>query len=405
MTMFSVFGNFSLTQAGNCDIPAPDSCYKRKSSSEIKQKYIGNPSICKQKGEKIVLNQKQATYTNTKTKNSFSATTPINVKELQEYLIQHKYTKQYIKTNELCPERTLKDGLYGVCTQHVYQEFLKRSCEDQGEIIPKKDVRVLNKITEEEITNPTVKVYGKTIPIEKSIIPFVNFKANDEINVSAPNYQAVQMKAGDVKNIIYLTPQGENKTVIVKDANTKETLPGANIYGEKYSNKGIITNLEGSANLSQLALPSDEKIVFSFTGYEPKTFLITEVPDVVELVPGVELDEVVITGKKTKKTDIQWDEDLLRPKFLTGANWNNRTPQGDASDINYWLQKFSGKITGILSAIAVLIIAYNGFMLTVAGSDDDTLSKAKNAILWALVGLVGVNFVYIIVKTVISLAF
>ena len=122
----------------------------------------------------------------------------------------------------------------------------------------------------------------------------------------------------------------------------------------------------------------------------------------------IKLKKKVIAPKPdndTTKPILGWNSEALRPKFQTGANWQDRESSGDAGDITYWLQKFGGKITGFLSAIAVLILAYNGFLITVAGTDEDTINTAKSAIKWALIGLIGLNFVYLAVKTIISLSF
>lgn len=104
-------------------------------------------------------------------------------------------------------------------------------------------------------------------------------------------------------------------------------------------------------------------------------------------------------------TLFQWDEDQLRPKYLTGSNWESRKYKGDASDLTFWMQKFGNKITSYAAALAVLFIVFNGFMLVTAAGDEDQINKAKTGIRWALIGLVLLGFAYIIVKTVISLAY
>lgn len=99
------------------------------------------------------------------------------------------------------------------------------------------------------------------------------------------------------------------------------------------------------------------------------------------------------------------DEDQLRPKYLSGANWEDRKYTGDARDITFWLQKLGGKITNYIAALAVLFMVYNGFMIVTAAGDEDQIRKAKQGIMWTAAGLVLLAFSYVIIKTVISLAY
>jgi len=99
------------------------------------------------------------------------------------------------------------------------------------------------------------------------------------------------------------------------------------------------------------------------------------------------------------------NQDYLRPKYLTGANWENRAYRGDGSDITFWLQKLGGRITNYIAVLAVLFIAFNGIMLVTAAGDEDQIKNAKKGIVWTLVALVLIAFAYIIVKTVVSLAY
>ena len=101
----------------------------------------------------------------------------------------------------------------------------------------------------------------------------------------------------------------------------------------------------------------------------------------------------------------QLTPDQLRPKYLTGSNYDSRRSTGDARDITFWLQKFGGKITNYIAALAVLFIAFNGFLMVAAAGDQDQIGKAKTGIIWTLVGLVVLAFAYVLVKTVISLAY
>ena len=100
-----------------------------------------------------------------------------------------------------------------------------------------------------------------------------------------------------------------------------------------------------------------------------------------------------------------WTPDHLRPKYLTGANWNERILKGDNSDLTYWMQKFGGKITTGVASLAVLFIAYNGFMIVTASGNEEQIKNARTGILWTVLGLFVITFAYVLVKTVISLAY
>ena len=100
-----------------------------------------------------------------------------------------------------------------------------------------------------------------------------------------------------------------------------------------------------------------------------------------------------------------WNEDQLRPKYLVGANWDDREYTGDARDFTYWFQRFGGKLTGFVAIIAVLFMTQQGVAIVLSAGSDDTISKAKKAIQWTFIGLAVVVFAYVIVKTLISLTY
>jgi len=69
------------------------------------------------------------------------------------------------------------------------------------------------------------------------------------------------------------------------------------------------------------------------------------------------------------------------------------------------LQRVINGLTGIAAAIAIFFIVFNagGFML--AAGDMEKIKKARNGIIWALVGLLLIMFSYVIAKTAISLTY
>ena len=96
----------------------------------------------------------------------------------------------------------------------------------------------------------------------------------------------------------------------------------------------------------------------------------------------------------------------LLPKYLVGANCNeNKTLEGDASDLAFWIQKIGGKIAGAIAMIAVVLIVWNAFNMVTAAGDEDKISTAKKGLMWAIIGLALTMFAYVIVKTVIMLAY
>ena len=96
----------------------------------------------------------------------------------------------------------------------------------------------------------------------------------------------------------------------------------------------------------------------------------------------------------------------LMPKYLAGANCNdNKTLEGDATDLAYWIQKIGGKIAGAIAMIAVVLIVWNAFNMVTAAGDEDKISTAKKGLMWAIIGLALTMFAYVIVKTVIMLAY
>jgi hypothetical protein len=66
------------------------------------------------------------------------------------------------------------------------------------------------------------------------------------------------------------------------------------------------------------------------------------------------------------------------------------------------LQDILNIVFAISGAIAVLIIVLAGFKYITSGSDPGAVSTAKNAIIYALVGLVVIMFAFAIVNFVIA---
>lgn len=91
------------------------------------------------------------------------------------------------------------------------------------------------------------------------------------------------------------------------------------------------------------------------------------------------------------------------PEHLVGAD--EKSLQGDASDITLFFQRFANGLTILAGSIAILFLIINGFLLVVSTGNTDQVSTAKKGILWSVISLFLIIFSYIIVKTVLSLTY
>jgi hypothetical protein len=128
----------------------------------------------------------------------------------------------------------------------------------------------------------------------------------------------------------------------------------------------------------------------------------------IKIWKNIEFEKKTISGKQQQNmeniTGFGCNETMS--KYLVGANCvENSNLKGDATDIAVWIQKFGGKITGIISMIAVVLIVWNAFNLVTAVGDTDKITNSKNGIMWTIIGLAVTMFAYIIVKTVIILTY
>ncbi len=103
-----------------------------------------------------------------------------------------------------------------------------------------------------------------------------------------------------------VTPTRENITVAgtVKDQNTGETLPFANVLLNSTAN-GVITNVDGYFTLFKV--PSDTSLLeISYIGYQTKEFRLTPDMDVTQIEVllndfGVQLEEVLVRASEEKQ--------------------------------------------------------------------------------------------------------
>ena len=97
---------------------------------------------------------------------------------------------------------------------------------------------------------------------------------------------------------------------------------------------------------------------------------------------------------------------LLLPRALpaTGADATDSTKTVEV-EIAGTIQRLTDQVTTFVGTIAVLMIVIYGFRISVSFNDSETIEKSKKGIVWCLTGLVVITFAYVIVKTVVSIAF
>jgi CarboxypepD_reg-like domain len=90
----------------------------------------------------------------------------------------------------------------------------------------------------------------------------------------------------------------------VKDAETGETIIGANVYLENDASRGTATNTYGFYSMT---LPSNEyRLVFSYLGYQPHVETISLVANMninVVLNQGVQMEEVVVSATEEEEDE------------------------------------------------------------------------------------------------------
>ena len=97
---------------------------------------------------------------------------------------------------------------------------------------------------------------------------------------------------------------------------------------------------------------------------------------------------------------------LLLPRALpaTGADAADSTKTVEV-EIAGTIQRLTDQVTTFVGTIAVLMIVIYGFRISVSFNDSETIEKSKKGIIWCLTGLIVITFAYVIVKTVVSIAF
>lgn len=259
--------------------------------------------------------------------------------------------------NELeitCFENYFDDGKYGLCTEEAVRRYLEWYKVENCNIAPT--------LT---ITAPTETIVGEEI--------------NAKITASGGKIYEWDDENAFITKPVNENPVLENITLSSSNSNISFTPPDSTVVGDNtiiFSNTGT-TNLSATGNVKEkLNLKS----------------------------PSNETQITIISSPNQEKPNNELGCNQLLPKYLVGASCNTEL-KGDARDITYWLQKFSGQITTFIAAIAVLLIAWNAFGLVMASGDSDQIANGKKALMWVGIGLLLTVFAYVIVKTALSLTF
>jgi len=247
----------------------------------------------------------------------------------------------------------------------------------------------------------TTNEAGETIvdPTNNVILPEIELLPKPEAIILGI-ITAIQ---GDILQTIDYTDLGIELTTSFGGTSTAEILQAEGDSDDEYE-YGVLGHF-GTAEKSR-----EYTLTFTYEPFENvvKTFEVgtesieyTEKTNIVFDIPtGANSRERLITDM----TGFGCNE--LMPKYLVGANCvENSTLKGDATDIAVWVQKFGGKITGMIGMIAVVLIVWNAFKIVTAAGEEEKISQGKKGIMWTIIGLVLTMFAYVIVKTVIMLAY
>ncbi len=285
-------------------------------------------------------------------------------KEISEYPIMEPDG-----TKVLCTETHFTDGKYGVCTKEAIRRYIDYF-----------------KVT--TATNNKDNIKGCDTQPQLEIIPPETIQQNNEGTYS--------ITATGGKAWIW-----DNESMFIAKS----------IEGEALTIDNIKLTHDGKQILAKEIPPItlNEPFTLSFTTAGDEILKVTggNVAQKSTLIPlegTKKINIISIEDKDTPSSQADLSCKQLLPKYLVGASCDPNL-HGDARDVTYWIQKFSGKITTFIAALAVLLIAWNAFGLVMAGGDTDAISTRKKALMWVGIGLLLTVFAYVIIKTAISLSF
>jgi hypothetical protein len=93
--------------------------------------------------------------------------------------------------------------------------------------------------------------------------------------------------------------------------------------------------------------------------------------------------------------------------FCAGLSATERAASSVCKDSDKNIFSITSKIVSFIlyacGAAAVVMIIYSGFLYVTSGGSDETIKKAKNTILYSVIGLIVVLLAYAIVRFVLQL--
>jgi hypothetical protein len=252
-----------------------------------------------------------------------------------------------------CSLEHFSDGKYGVCTKEAVRRYLEWYKVENCNIAPSLTITA----------TPTQTTQGEII----------------NANLSSSGGEIYEWENEDAFISKSVAPQLENIALSSSNDNVHTTFPAVTLN----TDIPLTFSSTGTTNLSATG---------TVVGKPNLTSTSNEVPITINTSPS----------PPSQPNELRCNQ--LLPKYLVGASCDTEL-KGDASDITYWLQKFSGQITTFIAAIAVLLIAWNAFGLVMAAGDSDQIANGKKALMWVGIGLLLTVFAYVIVKTALSLTF
>lgn len=236
-----------------------------------------------------------------------------------------------------------------------------------------------------------------------------------EYRMIGNNIVVRQRDANPADNAGSAVPQAVKIKGLITDANTKETLIGANVV-VKGTTVGTVTNING---LFEFVYTGNERtLVVSFIGYKQQEVAFQPGKELrIQLQPDAEdLDEVVVVGYGTqKKESVVGSVQAIKPDELkvTGANLSTsfsgrlagvvamqRSGEPGADGADFWIRGISTFNAGAGGPLIIIdeVQASPGDLNAIDPEVIESFSILKDATATALYGTRGANGV-MIVKT------
>jgi hypothetical protein len=96
-------------------------------------------------------------------------------------------------------------------------------------------------------------------------------------------------------------------------------------------------------------------------------------------------------------------DDSFKPANSPGVAVSTNTANVDAVFGNYLLQMLAGSLITIAAPIAIIIIAISGLIYVTSHGNQGMIDKAKNALMYSIIGLIIIIFSWVVVRAVISI--